>query len=327
MTLHQLPARDHLKACTGDLRQFASVRKIVLDDGPETGLRAMAFSTGGGLDFWVLSDRSLDIGPLWWRGMAVAWQHPSGYLAPALYHPNGDQGTGIERALSGFMVSCGAEHMRQPANGHPLHGNLPLTPARVTSYGENWDAAVPHLFCEGEVTVSHLSKSSYRLTRRIEAPIGGTTFRVLDRIENIGLQPQDLAMLYHINFGFPAVGENTSVEIDDKQVLAVGLPDANATELQPRFACHAVAGPDTARTILKRRANQHWPGFQAAVTTQADRLPYVQIWTDPRPERNIVAIEPATSDRQDDGTSKSGDVLHPGQVWTSQLDFEFSSPD
>uniref|UniRef100_UPI003531D09D DUF4432 family protein n=1 Tax=Pararhizobium sp. IMCC3301 TaxID=3067904 RepID=UPI003531D09D len=299
----------------------------MLDDGPETGLRAMAFSTGGGLDFWVLSDRSLDIGPLWWRGMAAAWQHPSGYLAPALHHPNADQGTGIERALSGFMVSCGAEHMRQPANGHPLHGNLPLTPARITSYGENWDAAVPHLFCEGEVTVSHLSKSSYRLTRRIEAPVGGATFRILDRIENIGLRPQELAMLYHINFGFPAVGQNTSVEIDDIEVLTVGLPDKTATELKPRFACHAVAGPDTARTILKRRSNGHWPGFQAEITTQTDRLPYVQIWADPRPGRNIVAIEPATSDRQDDGTSKSGDLLHPGQIWTSQLDFEFSSPD
>lgn len=327
MTALPLPARDRLRSYTGDLRQFATVRKIVLDDGPETGLRAMAFSTGGGLDFWVLSDRSLDIGPLWWRGTPVAWQHPCGYLTPALYHPNGDQGTGIERALSGFMVSCGAEHMRQPANGLPLHGNLPLTPARVTGYGENWDAAEPYLFCEGEATVSHLSMTSYRLNRRIEAPVGGTTFRVLDRIENIGLQPQDLAMLYHINFGFPAVGHSTSVEIDDTEVLAVGLPDEGATNLQPRFACHAVSGPDTARTVLKRRGNGQWPGFQAAVTTQAGRLPYVQIWADPRPGRNIVAIEPATSDRRDDGTSQSGDFLHPGEIWTSRLEFEFSSPD
>jgi hypothetical protein len=61
-----------LKSRVGDPRQFASVRRITLDDGPERGVRALAFSTGGGLDFWVLSDRSLDIGPLWWRGACVA---------------------------------------------------------------------------------------------------------------------------------------------------------------------------------------------------------------------------------------------------------------
>ena len=53
-----------LAPLVGDLRQVASVRRIVLDDGAERGVRALAFSTGDGLDFWVLTDRSLDIGPL-----------------------------------------------------------------------------------------------------------------------------------------------------------------------------------------------------------------------------------------------------------------------
>ncbi len=43
-----------LRAKVGDLRQFASVRRITLDDGVEQGVRALAFSSGGGLDFWVL---------------------------------------------------------------------------------------------------------------------------------------------------------------------------------------------------------------------------------------------------------------------------------
>ncbi len=37
-------------------RQFASVRPIMLDDGPERGVRCLGFSTGGGLDFWALTD-------------------------------------------------------------------------------------------------------------------------------------------------------------------------------------------------------------------------------------------------------------------------------
>ena len=74
----------HLKGRVGDLRQFASVRRITLDDGAERGVRALAFSTGGGLDFWVLSDRSLDIGPLWWRGRRWPGRDQRGSAIPPI---------------------------------------------------------------------------------------------------------------------------------------------------------------------------------------------------------------------------------------------------
>ncbi len=50
MTTGQMKVRD-LRPRVGDLRQSASVRRIALDDGAERGVRALAFSTGGGLDF------------------------------------------------------------------------------------------------------------------------------------------------------------------------------------------------------------------------------------------------------------------------------------
>jgi len=55
---------DEMRKRTGNPRQFAAVRQITLNDGPSMGMRALAFSTGGGLDFWVFSDRSMDIGRL-----------------------------------------------------------------------------------------------------------------------------------------------------------------------------------------------------------------------------------------------------------------------
>jgi len=128
-----------LRTKVGDLRQFASVRRITLDDGVERGVRALAFSSGGGLDFWALSDRSLDIGPLWWKGMPVAWQSMAGFRSPALHDAEGDGGRGYSRTNSGFLVTCGLDHIRQPLDSHPMHGRLPFTPARVTAYGEDWE--------------------------------------------------------------------------------------------------------------------------------------------------------------------------------------------
>ena len=68
------PQAAALRPLVGDLRQFAGVRRLVFDDGPERGVPVLAISSGGGLDLWLLAGRCLDIGPLWFRGRPVAWQ-------------------------------------------------------------------------------------------------------------------------------------------------------------------------------------------------------------------------------------------------------------
>lgn len=309
-----------LRELTGDLRQLASVRRITLDDGAERGLRALAFSTGGGLDFWVLADRSMDIGPLWHAGTPVAFEHPTGYVAPALHDRTADGGTAFERILSGFLVTGGLDHIRQPQDGFPLHGNLPLTPARVLSCGEDWGAAVPILHAEGEVTTAHLKGAAFRLTRRITAPIGGTAFRITDRVENIGTDAQPLGVLHHINFGFPTVAPGTVVRLDGEDVLTAG-PDA------PQGArCFAAGKGGRAVAELVRPATRPWGGLHATITSRTAAQPFVQVWSDLRARRNLIAIEPCTSMRRPDGTSEPGPVLAPGERWHTTLDFTFAHP-
>jgi hypothetical protein len=300
----------NLAAYVGDLRQVASVRRIVLDDGPERGVRALAFSTGGGLDFWALSDRSLDIGPLWWRGTQLAWQAPGGFRGPALTDPDGELGTGFNRAFSGFLVTCGLDHIRQPANGHPLHGRLPFTPARLTAYGEDWEGNEPVLFCEGEVVQARIGGEALRLRRRIEAPIGGATIRIRDQVENLGAEPSPQAMLYHFNLGFPAVAPGSVVRLGDKIVLGpVAMPDSG----EPRPAVtFPVAGRSAAAATVTTPAGQ---GGSLDVTFVFDGtpLPHLQLWHDLRPRIGILAIEPCTSARNSDGRSAAEPTLQSGE--------------
>lgn len=322
-----LPASpDELRDWTGDLRQIASVRRITLADGPERGLRALAFSTGGGLDFWVLADRAMDVGPLWFCGMPVAWHHPNGYVAPDLYDAEAAGRTGFERVLSGFVMTCGLDHVRQPAGGHPLHGGLPLTPARLLAHGEDWRAPVPVLHAEGEITSAHLGGTAFRLYRRIEAPIGGRGFSIIDRVENIGTTPQELKLLYHCNFGFPAVTEGTIVRLNGETQFQVRLPDRAAPGRGPDARCLSAGCGATATTELIRPASYPWPGLLVTLVTPTEALPFVQFWSDPRPRRNIVAVEPATCDRAPDGTSHAGPVLDPGSSWSARLDVDFALP-
>lgn len=293
-----------------DLRQLASVRRITLDEGPERGVRALSFDTGGGLAFWVLADRSLDIGPLSFRGMPLAWQHPAGFIAPALHDAQADGGTGIQRSLSGFLVTCGLDNARQPKEGLPLHGSLPLTPARVTACAEDWDRPDPLLFAQGEVTTAHLGGACFRLHRRIEAPVGGTSLTLTDRVENIGPEPAEMHILYHTNFGFPMVTEETGLRLDGAPLAAVD----GETRCYPT--------PKGATADITRPACTDWPGVRAQIESD---LPYFQVWRDARPRRNILALEPSNCDREADGTSGPGTRLAPGESWQTRLRYTFSS--
>lgn len=291
----------------GDLRQVASVRRIALDDGTEKGVRALAFSTGGGLDFWVLADRSLDIGPLWHRGMPIAWQGPNGFRSPALHDAAEEDGTGFNRSLSGLLVTAGLDHIRQPNRGKPLHGRFPFTPARVLAYGEDWSGDEPVIFCEGEVTQARYGGESLRLHRRIEAPVGGRLLRIKDRVENLLSEPQPHEILYHFNLGFPALDEGTVVSVGDR-VLAGPLTTPDVAE--PRVDCLRM--PEAAPCIVTTPIVGIPEELRISLQFDTEHLPFLQVWQDMRPHRCILGVEPCSSGRREDGTSAESAPLPGG---------------
>ena len=300
-----------MRPLAGDLRQLAAVRRITLDDGPERGVRALAFSTGGGLDFWALSDRSLDIGPLWFRGTPVAWQSPAGFVSPALTNTQDDDRRGLERSFSGMLVTCGLDHIRKPAQ-NILHGHLPLTPARITAYGEDWHRPAPILFCQGEITQSRLNGETLRLHRRIEAEIGSTTLRIYDRVENLGGEARQVALLYHLNVGFPALQDTSQLTLS-----GTGLIDITSTKPH----CFSV-GEGQGRVTLTSPVAQ--APFITTITFDAVSLPYLQIWRNPAPATRILSIEPCTSERLPGGCSGPEPMLGPGAALEFRLQIAFT---
>ncbi|MBX3576137.1 MAG: DUF4432 family protein [Rhizobiaceae bacterium] len=314
-----IPRPDRFVA---DLRQLAGVRRIVLDDGPERGVRALSFSTGGGLDFWVLSDRSMDIGPLWWRGVQIGWMAPGGFRSPFLADLDSDDGQGFTRSISGFLVTCGLDHIRKQDERNPLHGRFPFTPARILACGEDWDGAEPVLFCEGEVVQARLGGEALILRRRIEAPIGKATIRIRDRVENIGPDGTDHAMLYHFNLGYPAVAGGTCVYVGDRKVVGpLAVPEDEVCE--PFLALRESAA-QPATSILATVVTE--PGFSMSLSVDESTLPWLQLWRDLRPRVGIFAMEPCTSARTLDGRSDGNVVLKSGEERRYELNLDFGGP-
>jgi hypothetical protein len=306
-----------LRTKVGDLRQFASVRRITLDDGVEHGVRALAFSSGGGLDFWVLSDRSLDIGPLWWKGMPMAWQSMAGFRNPALHDAEEEGGRGYSRSSSGFVVTCGLDHIRQPLHGHPLHGRLPFTPGRLTAHGEDWERDEPVLFCEGEVMQYRFGGEALRLRRRIEVPVGGHEIRISDVVENLGRDPTPQASLYHFNLGYPAIAPGTIVRLGSKKLLALTtLPDASDVPESISYPAD-----DDKQAICTVSTPGAGGALAIAFTFATETLPHLQIWHDFRPYAAVLGIEPCTSAK----AAAVEKIMQPGEKRRYEVYVSFAS--
>jgi len=219
----QTMSRRALAERTGALSQFAGVRLMTLGDGVERGVRQLEFRTGTGLRFTVLIDRAMDIAECEHSGRAVGWHSPSGFRHPGLHEYEGEGGLGWFRSFSGLMVTCGLDHVLfmhdDPADHYfyrprktvssSLHGRVGTIPARLTGYGERWEGDDCILWAEGVVQQSTVFGEDLHLIRRIEAKVGTDEIHLHDRVVNHGFYRTPHMYCYHINVGYPVLGEGS----------------------------------------------------------------------------------------------------------------------
>lgn len=234
----KLNGRDYdryaLARLAGDLSAAGGVRSVVLDDGSERGIRTLEFRTGAGLSFDVLVDRAMDLGGAEFEGRGFGWRSATGFRHPGLHEYRDDDGLSMMRSFSGLLLTAGLDHTlfgvevdasqyrypprRTVSNG--LHGRVANLPARLTGYGEQWqDDGRCVLWAEGEVRQAAIFGEHLQLTRRVEADLGGTEIRLIDRVRNAGFDPTPHMYLYHINIGWPFLDEGARYEMPLRRTL------------------------------------------------------------------------------------------------------------
>ena len=165
---------------------------------------------------------------------------PTGLTAPGLAVPAGWEP--FRTFFGGLLTTCGLEHTLGPADRRrdaisaipgrpthdfPLHGRLSATPGRLLGYGVDWEREC--VFCRGDVRQAHVFGESLTLEREIRIGLGGTTIELDDVVRNDGFAPTPHMILYHVNVGWPLLGERAEV------VAGVG---------EPRVATPAAEGAD-----------------------------------------------------------------------------------
>jgi hypothetical protein len=266
--------REALRRLTGRSEQLLGAELVERSDGSERGVRCVRLRSGA-IDLEVVVDRALDLAQATIGGVPVAWISPTGLAAPSLAVPTGWEP--FRTFFGGLLTTCGLEHTLGPmeddathfgypgraSHSFPLHGRLSTTPGRLLGYGTDWERKC--VFCRGEVRQAMVFGESLTLEREVRIALGGTTIELDDVVRNDGFAPTPHMILYHVNLGWPLLGEHADV------VAGVG---------EPRFATLAAQGADW-RTVeaphfpVEEQVWEHTPrpdgeGFARAAILNAD---------------------------------------------------------
>lgn len=320
MDLHgETLTRADLQRRSGQLAAFGGVRLMVLADGTERGIRVLEFRTGTGLRFTVLVDRAMDIAEVEFRGVSMGWHGPSGLRAPSLHEPEGEGGFGWARSFTGFLVTCGLDHILAPQEvdvthyGYPgmrrvrhgLHGRIANIPARLTGYGETWEGDRCVLWAEGEVRQATTFGEHLVLNRRIEIDLDGHEIRLTDRVRNHGFASTPHMVFYHVNLGAPLLAEGVrfvapiadvvwaahAARYHDQRVGYASVPAPQDRFAEQVWQHETAADADgwVPVAILNDRL-----GLGLQVTTFKEQLPCMYQWQHFQAGAYALGIEPST---------------------------------
>jgi hypothetical protein len=308
----------------GDPSQIFGVRLVTCDDGPERGLRVLEFDTGCGFRFDVLVDRCMDIGSMKLGAAAIGWHSPTGFRHPWLHEVDAEGGLGFLRSFSGFMNTCGfdhvlgmaeesAEHFNYPYRSkisHGIHGRSAYTPARLIGYGVDWDGDDCILWAEGEVRQAAMFAENLRLVRRIEAKVGEAAVEVRDRVENLGYYRTPHMLLYHVNIGWPVLADgsellapiaSTPFTAHDPKVTEIGyrLQPAPQDGFREQVYAHEVT-PEADGVVPAALVNRDFDwgdgrkGVGFLMQYYKSELPCLLQWQNLQVGNYVMGIEPCT---------------------------------
>lgn len=216
----------NISADTGSKTNW-SVKSYTLRGGLQEGVQVVEINNGK-LSFAVLPTRGMGI----WKGqcgdISIGWDSPvKDPVNPAFINLEERGGLGWLKGFNEWFVRCGVNSMGAPGidtvldySGNEfevpltLHGKIANIPARAVSLKITEDAII----LKGEVDETMMFGPALRLNTEIRTELGSGAMTITDTVTNLGNNPQEHEMLYHINYGEPLLEKGSTLVAPFKQV-------------------------------------------------------------------------------------------------------------
>jgi hypothetical protein len=195
----------------GDMSQIADARESVMSSGKADGVRVIEVKTGSGLNFTVVPSRGLDIAWADYCGQPVAYMSKTGLVSPAYFEKDGL--SFLRGFYCGLLTTCGLTYFGAPCTDQGeelgLHGRISNIPAQEVSVTKQWIDDDYVITIRGKIVESCVFRENLVLSREIKVVAGERKITISDSVENAGFDDQPFMLLYHCNFGYPIVSENS----------------------------------------------------------------------------------------------------------------------
>lgn len=327
------PAGERAKD-VGLARQLMGADLITRGDGWERGVRSVLLQNDR-VALEVVVDRGFDIAGARVRQVPIGWRSATDIVAPWFVE---NTGFGPHRSFfGGLLKTCGLDHIglpakhevsggRQAAGEFPMHGRISGAPGRLHGYGvaATADGGL-EAFVEGSVTQVAVFDEHLTLHRRISIAFGNATIRMADTVTNHGYRPAQLAMLYHVNVGWPVLSPQATLCMPRGLVNGAHdyAPIAPVEDGASRSWTFEADGGSEGRARAGI-ANANIDASQSAgllVSWDPAVLPTMLHWQMNRRAGNyVLAFEPSTI--QPAGSGSPFPILEPAQSMSLGIDIE-----
>ena len=303
-------SRSDLQQYLSNMDQVASVRPSVLRGGRAEGVEVVEVVTGSGFQFTVVPGRGMDIAHASYNGIPLGWRSYTGDVAAPFFEPDG-MGW-LRGSFGGLMSTGGLNYMGAPSLDEGvelgIHGRASYLPASSVWSDAEWDGDRYRLWVRGKVTEAASLGPNLVLTREISTEMGALHFVIRDTVENCTFDRVEHMMLYHFNFGFPVLSDQSRlvaniVEVtprDEDSVPGLGRWDYFEPPLTGRphqLFYHRVQPDDTGRAHVMLLGMQEFGGGPLAVYLSYTHatLPWLINWKCMQTGNYVTGIEPANA--------------------------------
>ena len=207
------------KLYVGHIDQLFRVKTYNLLDGRAKGVKAVDIDSGSGLELTLIPDRCMDFFQLKFKGKNLNYITPNGVCGPQYYDGGGNKW--LYNTFLGFLTTCGLDNIGKPKDGCGLHGRISNTPAEnfsVRIFNDENDA--PYVILSGTMKQAHIFGENLSLTRAVRINYRENTLYFTDTLENCGYKNQEFKLMYHFNFGYPLLCEDTKIILPTQNIIA-----------------------------------------------------------------------------------------------------------
>lgn len=334
---------QHYADYVTDMEQIAYARMSALCEGDGRGNRIIEVNNGSGLSFTVSPDRGMDIVEASFRGIPLSFRAPAGHVNPGRFSENGFDW--LRYWAGGLLTTCGLRHVGAPeaeaenplSPQHGLHGRISAQSAEDVGITRKWQNNRYEIALRGTLRQAMMFGENLRLQRTVSTALGDNTISIEDRVENLSAAPEYIQILYHCNFGYPAVSPVTRLHAVTHSVQPRNedaVPGLNcwqecSTPVTPyKEQCYLHTIPATDCDWATMEAVNEPLGLRIAVSYDTATLPNLMQWKLPERGRYVLGLEPTNttvSGRSSDIARGIAPLLGPREAMTFRLRLNFSS--